>query len=129
MSKSKTEFYDTDTSGVPKHLRRNDWATKDSFWYGRVEGNDLGTPLTILFFSTDKIGGGPPLHVHKYDEVFIIRSGRAQFTVGDEKFIAEKGDVVFGPANIPHKFENLGPGMLETTDLHMSDHFEQVNLE
>ncbi|GHB43080.1 mannose-6-phosphate isomerase [Pseudovibrio japonicus] len=115
--------------GVPKHLRREDWATGDGFWRGRVEGKDIGTQVTVLFFSSDRIGAGPPLHVHKYDEVFIVRTGRAEFTVGDDKFIAEKGAVIFGPANIPHKFENVGPGPLETTDIHLSDHFEQVVLE
>ncbi len=124
-----SELSDRVGTGGPKHLTRKDWATKDAFWHGRVEGRELGTELTILFFSTEKIGGGPPLHVHKYDEIFIIKAGRAKFTVGEDQFIAEKGDVVFGPANIPHKFENLGPGLLETTDLHLSDHFEQENLE
>ncbi|WP_310620764.1 cupin domain-containing protein [Flexibacterium corallicola] len=124
-----TQELDESPLGTPKHLKRDDWATRDAFWFGRVEGQELGTNTTILFFSTDKIGDGPPLHVHTYDELFIIRSGRALFTVGEEKFTAEKGDVVFGPANIPHKFENLGPDPFETTDIHLSDRFEQVDLE
>ena len=114
---------------APAHLKRSDWATKESFWSGRIEGKSLGTGVTILFFSTEEVGNGPPLHVHTYDELFIIRSGRAKFTIGEETFEAEAGDVIFGPAHIPHKFENLGPEPFETTDIHLSDHFEQIELE
>ena len=39
------------------------------------------------------------------------------------------GDILLGPANVPHKFENLGPGPLETTDIHLSDRWIQTNLE
>ena len=116
-------------SAQPKQLKRSEWATETDQWVGRIEGVELGAPVTILFFSTEEIGNGPRLHVHTYDEVFIIRQGSARFTVGADEFIAEAGDIVFGPANIPHKFENLGPGRLETTDIHLSDHFAQKNLE
>ena len=51
------------------------------------------------------------------------------FTVGEQKFEAEAGDILFGPANIPHKYSNLGPGPLETTDIHLSDRFVQTSLE
>ena len=95
----------------------------------RFEGKDLGTELTILTFTSTEVGDGPVLHVHTYDEVFLIHEGSARFTVGDQEIIAEAGHVVLGPANVPHKFENLGPGRLTTTDIHLSDHFEQVNLE
>jgi mannose-6-phosphate isomerase-like protein (cupin superfamily) len=113
----------------PVVLERKDWAAEANRWVGRVEGKDIGTNVTILFFSSDRIGSGPPLHVHTYDEVFIVREGRARFTIGDETFDAEAGQILFGPANIPHKFENLGPGRLETTDIHLSDHFAQIEVE
>ena len=113
----------------PQLLKSVDRTSIDPSWFGRVEGKDLGTQVTILFFSTNEIGDGPPLHTHEYDELFLIGSGRAYFTVGETSFIAEKGDVVFGPATIPHKFENLGPEPFQTTDIHLSDHFEQIELE
>ena len=113
----------------PVLLKRSDWAAEDDQWVGRLEGKSIGTDVTVLFFSTETVGNGPPLHFHAYDEIFIIRQGRACFTVGESKFTAETGDIVFGPANVPHKFENLGPGRLETTDIHLSDHFAQTELE
>lgn len=113
----------------PTLIKRADWAREADQWVGKFEGADVGTGVTVLFFSSDKIGAGPPLHVHPYDEVFIIRQGHARFTVGDETIDAKAGEILFGPANIPHKFENLGPGRLETTDIHLSDRAIQTDLE
>jgi mannose-6-phosphate isomerase-like protein (cupin superfamily) len=58
-----------------------------------------------------------------------MTKGRALFTVGDEKIEAQEGDVLLGPANVPHKYHNLGPGVLESTDIHLSPEWIQTNLE
>lgn len=113
----------------PAVLQRADWAVDDHEWRGRFEGKDLGTNVTVLFFSSDTIGAGPPLHVHPYDEVSIVRQGRAKFTIGSETFEAEAGQILFGPAHVPHKFVNLGPGRLETTDIHLNDRFIQTEID
>ena len=105
------------------------------FWLNTSTGSRIpafyierpNAQVTILFFSTNEIGDGPPLHTHEYDELFLIGSGRAYFTVGETSFIAEKGDVVFGPATIPHKFENLGPEPFQTTDIHLLHRSSQWN--
>lgn len=114
---------------TPVRIPREDWARDAEHWRGRLEGHKLGTNVTVLFFSSDEPGDGPPLHVHPYDELFILRQGRARFTVGDAVIEATAGDIVFGPADVPHKFENLGPGRLETTDIHLNDRLVQTNLE
>ena len=113
----------------PALIKRSDWAVEADHWVGRIEGGDIGTNVTVLFFSSDTVGNGPKLHVHTYDEIFIIRQGRARFTIGDKTIDAEAGDILFGPANVPHKFKNLGPGRLETTDIHLNDRFVQTDLE
>ncbi len=113
----------------PTLLRRQDWATGGHLWKGYFEGNDLGTGVTVLFYATDKTGEGPRLHVHPYDEVFIIRKGRAQFTIGEKVIEAREGDILLGPAEIPHKYNNIGPGSLETTDIHLSNRWIQTNLD
>lgn len=110
-------------------VRHGEWSRRRDPWRGSVEGTALGTNVTVLFYATDKIGEGPKWHVHTYDEVFIVREGRALFTIGSEKIEAGAGDVLFGPANVPHKFHNLGPGRLETTDIHLSDRWVQEDLE
>ncbi len=96
---------------------------------GANSRKDIGTGVTVLFYTTKDIGVGPRWHVHPYDEVFIVRTGHALFTIGDEKIEAEAGDILLGPANIPHKFHNLGPDRLETTDIHLSESWIQTDLE
>ena len=98
-------------------------------WRGLVDGDTLGSNVTILFFATDDVGEGPSWHVHPYDEVFIIKRGRARFKIGDEIIEAEEGDVLLGPAAVPHKYENLGPGSLESIDIHLSRTWIQTDLE
>lgn len=113
----------------PAILHREDWASHEYSWKGYFEGKDIGTGVTVLFYVTDNVGEGPIWHVHPYDELFIIRMGNALFTIGDQKIEASSGDILLGPANVPHKYHNTGPGMLETTDIHLSDHWIQTNLD
>ena len=98
-------------------------------WRGVVEGLALGGQVTILAYGTEEVGVGPRLHVHPYDETFIVIAGRARFTVGETTLEASAGEVVFGPAGVPHKFENLGPGRLQTIDVHHSPKWIQTDLE
>jgi len=116
-------------SRKPVILKRADWASHNSLWKGNFEGKDIGTNVTVLFYATQEVGVGPRWHVHPYDEIFIMRKGRALFTIGDEKMEAEAGDILLGPANVPHKYHNLGPGLLESTDIHLSDEWIQTDLE
>ena len=114
--------------GKPRILNRADWASHADLWKGRVEGHNLGTSVTVLFYTTDEVGGGPRLHVHPYDELFIIREGRALFTVGDDRFECEAGQIVFGPAGIPHNFTNLAPRRFETTHITVRDRWIQTDV-
>lgn len=113
----------------PVHLKRSDWASDERLWKGVLQGKDMGTGVTVLFYATEETGKGPAWHVHPYDEIFIVRAGRALFTIGEKKIEAEAGEILLGPANIPHKYHNLGPGLLETTDIHVSDTWIQTDLE
>ncbi|MEM8689397.1 MAG: cupin domain-containing protein [Pseudomonadota bacterium] len=113
----------------PAHLKRSDWASTEALWKGVLEGKTIDTGVTVIFYATEEVGKGPLWHVHPYDELFIVRTGRALFTVGDEKIEAEAGDILLGPANVPHKYHNLGPGVLETTDIHVSDTWIQTDLD
>ena len=113
----------------PTAIRAAEWMRPGPLWRGRLEGDTLGTNVSVIFFSTVEMGAGPVLHTHPYDEVFIVREGHALFTIGDDQLTAEAGDILMGPANVPHKFENLGPGRLSTTDIHLSDRIIQTDLE
>ena len=97
-------------------------------WRGHLPGQALASDVTILAYGTDEIGVGPKLHIHPYDETFVVTQGRARFHVGDQVIDAEAGDVVLGPKGVPHRFENLGPGRLQTIDIHHSPVWLQVDL-
>lgn len=101
----------------------------DGPWRGHVPGTALGGGVTVLTYGTDVVGAGPRLHVHPYDETFVIISGRGRWTVGDTVIDAGAGEIVLGPAGVPHKFENLGPGRLQTIDIHHSPEWIQTDLE
>lgn len=123
---------------APKVVHASEWGREgwsadtvatDAAWRGHVDGETLGTGATVLFYATDQVGVGPKLHVHAYDEIFIVREGRARFFVGDQVVDAAAGDVLLGPANVPHKYKNLGPGRLVTMDVHVAPKWVQTNLD
>jgi mannose-6-phosphate isomerase-like protein (cupin superfamily) len=101
----------------------------DGPWRGSVEGIATGGPITVLTYGTDEVGVGPRLHVHPYDETFIVVQGRGRFFVGEVVLDASAGELVLGPAGIPHRFENLGPGRLQTIDVHHSPTWIQTDLD
>ena len=118
-----------ETTRKAQRISAADWGDASDLWQGHFEGRSLDTGVTVLFFSTEEVGNGPSWHVHPYDEVFILRRGRARFTIGEAKIDAEAGDVLMGPAHVPHKYESLGPDPLETTDIHLSDRWIQTDLD
>ncbi len=88
-----------------------------------LEGQPLGAGICLVLASAGEPGVGPHLHQHPYPETFVIHSGRALFTVGNEQVTGVGGQIIVVPALTPHKFEVLGPERLEMTDIHASDTF------
>lgn len=74
-------------------------------------------------------GEGPRLHRHPYAETFIVLEGEVTFTVGGEQVVARTGDIVVGPANVPHRFVNSGTGILRQIDIHAAADFSTAWLE
>lgn len=112
----------------PKHIEKDKWIKKQDPPKGVFKGGDYGVNCVVIRYSVDGIGEGPNLHLHPYDEIFHIIKGRAEFTVGDDTFIAEEGAMVVGPANIPHSYKNIGPGRLDSVDIHLTDEWIQYDL-
>jgi len=82
------------------------------------EGGRHG-PCSVSFFLVhNQPGQGPRLHHHPYDETFIILAGRVRVTVGDDALDGGSGDIVIGPAGVPHGFTNLGPGAARLVCIH-----------
>ncbi|QBD77271.1 cupin domain-containing protein [Ktedonosporobacter rubrisoli] len=82
------------------------------------QGKDYGGVPLSFFWMQLPPDEGPKLHFHPYDEIFLILEGRATFTVGESSLEVEAGNVVIGPAGVPHKFSNAGSGILRIVTLH-----------
>ena len=98
---------------------------KTARWF---EGHRYGD-VDVSFFMVDSPpGGGPVLHKHPYEEVFVTLEGEATFTVGDATIEASAGQIVVAPAGVPHKFVNSGSGPLRQVDIHPNGRIQQVNI-
>lgn len=90
-----------DRFGEPVHLGAN-------LNFCKVSAVDTEKDIAV-FESVGNSKGGPPLHVHHYqDEIFCIIEGEYLFQVGDEQFEVKAGDTLFAPRTIPHCFTKLG---------------------
>jgi len=86
----------------------------------RFEGY-LNGAANISFFLIDAPpGGGPGLHIHPYEEIFVIQNGEVTFTAGDESIEAKGGQIVVVPAGVPHKYVNSGARRSRHIDIHSS---------
>jgi quercetin dioxygenase-like cupin family protein len=90
------------------------------------EHGDL--PFSVILVHSEP-GAGPKVHRHPYPEVFIVESGRATFTLGDDTMVIEAGHVVVGPSNVPHGFTNSGPDELRLVAIHGAPRFQTEWLE
>jgi mannose-6-phosphate isomerase-like protein (cupin superfamily) len=52
-------------------------------------------------------GQSDPQKPHAQDEVYLVVSGRAAITVGEETTTVARGSVVFVPAGTPHRFHHI----------------------
>ena len=86
----------------------------DGPWRGSVDGTAIGGPVTVLAYGTDTVGAGPRLHVHPYDETFIIVEGRARFFVGDTTIDAAA--VKSSSSAVFHSIRESRTGRLQTVE-------------
>jgi mannose-6-phosphate isomerase-like protein (cupin superfamily) len=93
------------------------------------EGKSYGSGVSLFLIDYHQPGDGPGLHRHPYPETWIVRSGKARFTVEDQELEAGSGDIVVVPEETPHKFKNMGPDRLDIICIHSSPQFIQEDLE
>ncbi|HEY7349234.1 MAG TPA: cupin domain-containing protein [Ktedonobacterales bacterium] len=86
---------------------------------GYLHGN---TNISLILVDIPP-GAGPKLHVHPYEEVFVIQEGCATYTIGSTTLEARAGQIAIVPAGVPHKFINSGSGRLRQVDIHYSPRF------
>jgi quercetin dioxygenase-like cupin family protein len=90
------------------------------------EGGD-GLAVSIFVTGYER-GQGPDLHLHPYAEAFVVQTGTAAFTAGDEELIVTGGNIVVVPAETPHGFKGAGDDTLRVVSVHPSGRVEQTNL-
>jgi mannose-6-phosphate isomerase-like protein (cupin superfamily) len=93
-----------------------------------LQGYRLGAGISLIVVDAPP-GGGPRLHRHPYEEVFVVLEGTATFTAGDDTIEVRGGQVVVVPAGMAHKFVNSGPGRLRQVDIHAEGQFATEWLE
>lgn len=100
----------------------SEWLSDPDVLSGEWQGGTAGATISVIA-NVMAPGQGARLHHHPYAEVFVVRSGRVRFTVGDEHVVAGVGDIVVAPPDVPHGFVNVGPGPLEMLDIHEHPRF------
>lgn len=60
--------------------------------------------LVVEFYKPDTLDLQTP---HTRDELYVIASGSGFFIKGDSRQAFEKGEVLFVPAGLEHRFENF----------------------
>jgi mannose-6-phosphate isomerase-like protein (cupin superfamily) len=94
---------------------------------GDLPGNEVSRtfevgrhgPCSVSFFLVhNQPGQGPRLHHHPYDETFVILEGHVRVSIGNETLDGGPGDIVIGPARVPHGFTNSGPRPARLVCLH-----------
>lgn len=84
-------------------------------------------PVSI-FVTEYQRGQGPDLHTHPYAEVFVVETGTARFTAGEEELVVDGGNLVVVPPETVHGFKCAGDDMLRVVSVHPSPTVEQTNL-
>ncbi len=74
----------------------------------KISSEDTEGALAVFEQNGHTPFGGPPLHIHPYqDEFFYIVKGRYLFQVGELKYNMAEGDTIFLPRNVQHAFIQL----------------------
>ena len=94
----------------------------------RFVGADHADTDVSIYFVEAAPGRGPGPHTHPYDEVAIVQSGRARWTVDGAEHEVGAGDVVVVKAGEVHGFTALGDAPLVQIDVHLSPVFVQHDL-
>lgn len=76
---------------------------------GAVPQNDMSMGVLEL-----DPGGYYPAHAHPAPEIYYVMSGTAEWSVGDETFLATPGMAIYHAPHMPHRMVNKGTEKLQT---------------
>ena len=64
--------------------------------------------LNVEIFAPQDVDRQQP---HSRDELYVVVKGRGDFVHGDRRDRVRSGDLIFVPARLPHRFENIADGL------------------
>ena len=74
----------------------------------KISGKDTENELAVFEQTGLTPNGGPPLHIHPYqDEWFYVVEGEYLFQVDEIKYTMKAGDTIFLPRKVKHAFIQL----------------------
>jgi mannose-6-phosphate isomerase-like protein (cupin superfamily) len=82
------------------------------------QGEEYGGVPISFFLVYSAPGRGVSLHMHPYEEIFVVEKGQVALTIGDTTQEVHGGEIVVAPANTPHKFKNTGEEPLHMINIH-----------
>jgi mannose-6-phosphate isomerase-like protein (cupin superfamily) len=77
-----------------------------------------GLPVSLILIQAEPGSGPTSPHRHPYPELWLVEQGAARFTIGEQEVDASAGELVIGPAEVPHRFTNTGDGPLRIVSIH-----------
>src|SRR5947209_20077978 len=96
---------------------------RDQLPDSELEGYLYGGATVCLIFIDLAPVGGPRLHRHPYEEIFIILEGQATFAIDSDTVEARAGQLLIAKPGVAHRFVNSGDGPLRQIDIHANDRF------
>jgi len=87
--------------------------------------DDIGVSIFVTQYDE---GEGPDLHTHPYAEAFVVQSGEARFTSGDEQVEATAGHIVVVPPETVHGFKSTSSEKLRVVSVHPNPTVIQTDL-
>jgi quercetin dioxygenase-like cupin family protein len=82
-----------------------------------VRRRGFGTDRVLLVMNECQPGMDLRPHVHDFDQIALIVSGRAYYQVGEERNLMEPGSVVLIPAGVEHYIEPIGDEVVKNIDV------------
>jgi len=96
-----------------EHLRRVDFAEletiREAVELPLLDASSGATTCTVSCIKRPPGEGSPAgTHIHLFDQIFYILSGRLNLEIAGCEYIAEMGTLVVIPARVPHRNWNAG---------------------
>jgi quercetin dioxygenase-like cupin family protein len=72
----------------------------------RLRSEETGGHGSVIEISVEASFGGPPFHVHDFDEAFYVLEGELTFQVEQDLITKRAGEIAFVPRGVPHTLAN-----------------------